>query len=313
MESLKNTDKVEHLSVAELAAENARLKQRLVKLESDRLSLKVAQEAHREAEDRLRTLYDANPIPTFVWTIRGGRFVLTDCNQAALQQPDLVAKEFIGKDAHLILPDMPHLLEDLQHCHQSKEVHRVEYPYRRRQKDTILQIVFTLAPVPPNLVMMLAQNVTEQRRAESALRDSEARFRTVADFTYDWEYWRGPDGRFLYVSPSSKRISGYPPEAYMADPDLIDKIVHPDDRDLFRQHRNRHKQPGRGYRLDFRILHRDGNVRWISQVSQAVHNGNNSLGIRASNRDITEVIDSPPEVSPIGSTCEQAALSQPGS
>ena len=38
-------------------------------------------------------------------------------------------------------------------------------------------------------------------RPETDLRASEERFRMVADFTYDWEDWRGPDGRFIYVSP----------------------------------------------------------------------------------------------------------------
>ena len=43
----------------------------------------------------------------------------------------------------------------------------------------------------------------------AALRASEQRFRAVADFCYDWEYWLAPDGRLLYVSPSCERITGY--------------------------------------------------------------------------------------------------------
>ncbi len=41
------------------------------------------------------------------------------------------------------------------------------------------------------------------------LRRSEQRFRTVADFAYDWEYWVDPDGNYIYVSPSCERITGY--------------------------------------------------------------------------------------------------------
>ena len=44
---------------------------------------------------------------------------------------------------------------------------------------------------------------------DEALRASEERFRTVADFTYDWEYWIDPAGNYVYVSPSCERITGY--------------------------------------------------------------------------------------------------------
>ena len=40
------------------------------------------------------------------------------------------------------------------------------------------------------------------RKARDALRKSEESFKTVADFTYHWEYWIGEDGKLVYVSPS---------------------------------------------------------------------------------------------------------------
>jgi len=72
-------------------------------------------------------------------------------------------------------------------------------------------------------------DITEQLQNEEALRQSEIKFRTVADFTYDWEYWRGTDGKMIWVSPSCKRISGYSAAEFMADSSLTYRIVHPDD------------------------------------------------------------------------------------
>ena len=46
-------------------------------------------------------------------------------------------------------------------------------------------------------------------RAEAGLREAETRYRTVADFTYDWEYWTRPDGSFAYISPSCLGKTGY--------------------------------------------------------------------------------------------------------
>ena len=49
----------------------------------------------------------------------------------------------------------------------------------------------------------------ERKHADETLKKNEERFRIMADFTYDWEYWVGPDGQFIYVSPSCERITGY--------------------------------------------------------------------------------------------------------
>ncbi len=55
----------------------------------------------------------------------------------------------------------------------------------------------------------LRKEIKERSKIEEALRLSEEKFRTVAEFTYDWEYWQGTDNRIIYMSPSSQRITGY--------------------------------------------------------------------------------------------------------
>ncbi|WP_456433193.1 response regulator [Thermosulfuriphilus sp.] len=131
--------------------------------------------------------------------------------------------------------------------------------------------------------------VEDLRRREEALRESEERFRTVAEFTYDWEYWRAPDGGFIYVSPACERITGYPPEAFLRDPELYNRIIHPDDWLKVQEHRQAKRNPqGEPEEIDFRIIRADGTERWIGHVCQAVYGKDGRyLGIRGSNRDIT--------------------------
>ncbi len=125
---------------------------------------------------------------------------------------------------------------------------------------------------------------------ETELKESAERFRTVADFTYDWEYWVDPDGGYLYVSPSCERITGYRSEEFQEDPRLLETITHPDDRAIVVEHLR--EEPAEGsavHPMGFRIITRGGDERWLEHVCQPVYGSNgNYLGRRGSNRDITE-------------------------
>ena len=138
-------------------------------------------------------------------------------------------------------------------------------------------------------VVLVFRDRTAERAAQRALQESEERYRTVADYTYDWEYWIALDASILYMSPSCERITGYRPEEFVADPDLLERIVHPDDRQLFERHKSIAYRHDEKYEIDFRILRRDGEVSWIGHVCQPVTRADGtSLGLRVSNRDITD-------------------------
>jgi PAS domain S-box-containing protein len=124
---------------------------------------------------------------------------------------------------------------------------------------------------------------------ERELRDSEERFRALADFTYDWEYWLDPDGDYVYVSPSCERITGYRSDEFQRTPELLEMIVHADDRAIVTEHLR--EEPIEGsvvYPIEFRIITRSGEERWLEHVCQPVYSSTgNYLGRRGSNRDIT--------------------------
>lgn len=126
-------------------------------------------------------------------------------------------------------------------------------------------------------------------RSTRTLQESELRYRTVADFTSDWEYWIGPDGSFIYVSPSCEEVCGYHSNEFFCNPQLMRHIIHLDDWHLFNDHLQHRTGQGGAKPIDFRIVTKNGETRWISHVCQTVYDASGrSLGQRASNRDITE-------------------------
>ncbi len=121
------------------------------------------------------------------------------------------------------------------------------------------------------------------------LEDSEARYRIVADNTADWEYWVNTKGRFEYCSPSCKTITGYPADEFVKNPGLLMEIIHPDDLEAFRKHHNYDPKERKEIPIEFRIISRNGSICWISHECRAIYDINGVfLGIRGSNRDITE-------------------------
>jgi len=123
---------------------------------------------------------------------------------------------------------------------------------------------------------------------EEELRRSEERFRTFADSTYDWETWRAPDGKYVYVSPSCERITGYRSEEFIADPSLVARIVHPDDQAITTNHFLEDFRAEEPLQMDFRIITRTGEECFISHYCQGVFGKDGEwLGRRASNRDIS--------------------------
>lgn len=132
-----------------------------------------------------------------------------------------------------------------------------------------------------HLEMLVAQKNVE-------LAASEKHYRTVADFTFDWEYWIAPDGKILYMSPSCQRITGYSPDAFSKQPGLLQQIVHHADRAEFVRHLNKRDLQHDIFQLDFRIVHPEKGRRWIGHHCQPVFDVDGSyLGRRCSNRDIT--------------------------
>lgn len=128
----------------------------------------------------------------------------------------------------------------------------------------------------------------QRERLVRVLQGSEERYRTIADFGYNWETWVGTDGAILYCSPASERITGYPPEKFFERPELIREIIIEDDQDAWDTYLNE-ANTEKGGSLDVRITTADNKTRWIGVVGRAVFGiGGKPLGVRFSFRDITE-------------------------
>lgn len=145
-----------------------------------------------------------------------------------------------------------------------------------------IQLVTTLAD--------FTWDIIKQKQASDTQRESEEKFRTVADWTYDWELWLDPNAKIAYSSPSCERITGYLPHEFTDDPEMLIRVVHPEDRPFYEEHHQLvHDDKAGVEKVEYRLLNRQGEERWIEHVCRPVFGlDERYLGRRVSNRDITQ-------------------------
>ena len=128
-----------------------------------------------------------------------------------------------------------------------------------------------------------------RKQVEQKHKENELKYKTVADFTYDWEFWTSPENEYIYISPACQRITGYTPNEFIENPDLLYQIIFNDDLEVYQNLENFVHQSKTSNEIDFRIITKQGEIRWINHICKAVFDEKwNYNGVRGSNRDITE-------------------------
>jgi PAS domain S-box-containing protein len=128
------------------------------------------------------------------------------------------------------------------------------------------------------------RNIVERERAETALRESEARYRLITEHANDLISLLDQAGVFLYLSPSVQHLLGYQPAELVGT--LVFDLIHPEDLDQVRE-RWAQLDVRRGAQVLYRIRHRSGEWRWFDAQGSLTEREGGSYAVLVS-RDITD-------------------------
>jgi PAS domain S-box-containing protein len=131
-------------------------------------------------------------------------------------------------------------------------------------------------------------DISEQMQMQSAIKESEQLLRLIASSAKDAIFRQRirPDLQYEYISPAIYDMTGYSPEEFYGDPNLVLKIIHPDDR--WELGTRAFVEPS-GNAVTFRIIRKNGSPGWLELRSVTIYDDAGiPMAIEGIARDITE-------------------------
>jgi diguanylate cyclase (GGDEF)-like protein/PAS domain S-box-containing protein len=157
------------------------------------------------------------------------------------------------------------------------------------QADTIfvLATILIFVGIVAWIATQLHENHLERERTEQALRESEARFRLIAENGSDVVGLYDLDGRVMYISPSCERVLGFLPEEMPRMAPFA--TVHPQDLDRLQRHFNQLVRGEPVASIQVRMMHKTGRHLWLEMMWRAVLDESGQVTqLQVSSRDITD-------------------------
>ena len=238
---------------------------------------KRAEDALRKSEERWRSVFENSAIGVAL-TDLNGRFLATNHVYQTIvgyTEEELRAVNFL---------DLTH--EDYRQANwalitelvEGKRLQfQIEKQYRRKD-GSLLWVSNNVSLVPgtemvPRFIMALSEDITERKRAEQALRRSEAYLAEAQKLTHTGSWIWNVRTDALFWSQEVFRIYDYDPEK-MAHPtwDFFERI-HPEDRSKFEQRKKRLASAQKEWtdsKIDFRIVLPDGTIKHLQSIAHPV-------------------------------------------
>ncbi|MEN6447699.1 MAG: PAS domain-containing protein [Syntrophaceae bacterium] len=146
---------------------------------------KRMEQALRQSEEMLRAQYRGIPLPTFTWKRAGQDFVLVDYNRATEDFTRGLIAKFLGKTSSEVYRDRPDIIQDISSSYELRHSSRRVISYRMFTTEEEKFVALTSAYVPPDMVLVHMEDITESRRSQEKLKRSEKNLRILSSQLMD--------------------------------------------------------------------------------------------------------------------------------
>jgi PAS domain S-box-containing protein len=270
--------------------ENASLKQRILELEQSESERKRASGALRENEEYFKTIIkNSSDIILILDRLGTITYASSSVERFLGYEPD----ELIGKRTLdlIVSDDKARAMADFGRALLTKKV-LIPNVFRVRHKNGAERILEGIGnnlldnPIVAGFVMNV-RDITDRKKMEEALRESEERYRALVENASDIVYRLDGTGHITYVNPSGLRVTGYKEEEIIGKnystlirPDMRDEAMKFFGRQFVKRIKNTYSE--------YPILTKDGHEVWIGQNTNLIVEDGHVIGFQAVSRDITE-------------------------
>ena len=251
----------------------------------DVTSIKQAEAAQNHSEERVKAQFKGFPIPTYVWQHNGGDFILVDYNNAAKKFTRGTIEKFLGAKSSEIFSDAPEVQEDFARCYREKKrASRVLSSYRLRTTNEEKEMIFNYIFVPPDLVMLHTEDITEQKQNLATVKVLSSAVQQTADSVII----ANKKGVIEYVNPAFETTTGYSrAEALGKTPKILQSGMH--DKEFY-QNLWRTILSGKPYRGTIINKKKNGELYWSEQtITPMKDDAGNITNFVSVLKDITEL------------------------
>ncbi|MCW3127598.1 MAG: sensory box histidine kinase [Bacteroidetes bacterium] len=224
---------------------------------------KITEQKIAQSEKQYRDLFENNPMPMWVLDIASFRFL--DVNEAAIRDYGYSRKEFLSMTALDIKPE--------EEKERFLEVARSHFSGSYSTQTSLLKkdgSVICVEMKANEIVfegklarLVLSNDITEKKIAEQNLENANLElnnlFNTIDEVIYSIDM---ASGKIVRMSPACKKVYGYTPEDFYADPELWYKITHPLDMGQIVEYGPR-LIAGEQVIGQCRIINKNGEMRWM--------------------------------------------------
>lgn len=238
----------------------------------------------RQSEERFRKVFLANPAPSSIVTIDSG--ICIAVNDAFLRLFGYTDTELVGKELQLVSnPDQRADLTQKLRDGQIVKDCELEFQTKTGERLYVLFSVERTEFASTDVALTVYKDITARKRADAALRESESRFRDLAENMSEVFWVTQPDHRVTYLSPAFEKVWGRSRHDAYSNPRMWADTIHADDKARMVDARSRATEDVQEYR----IYRSDGSIRWIRDRGFPVRDDDgNVIRIVGLAEDITE-------------------------
>jgi PAS domain S-box-containing protein len=259
----------------------------------DITELKRAMEEHT----RLASIIEASDDAIISKTLDG---IITSWNRGAQRLYGYSVEEALGSSISILVPpespgEVAEILETIRRGERVEHYETVRVTKDGERRD----ISLTVSPIKDAQGQVvgastIARDITERKKAERRLRETERRYRTLVEqipaITYVQEPVESDNPKAVtYMSPQYETMLGYPAESEMIDEEHWRMTLHPEDRERVMAEEIRTDETGEPFKIEYRIIAADGRPIWVRDEATLVRDGQERplywLGVQY---DITE-------------------------